>query len=247
MAWFFSARFSTSFTRNSFNLAVCRSVGREPSASLSQLWAEWLRTKTRGLKKVNEAKSCNKLCKEHWAADLGLRKQSKEYISIIIFMNMKTTLKTDNNKFTYMTLALSWMRIVVLYLNVDSEIKVHRLCFCLFCQCFTLGQSTRRQAKQNSGLPRGGKLFCQTIYMSTGGTIRLFIVLPQYCTTHWQLVGAPALQIAAVKISLPFGHIPLLHVSIFFLPPVGKTSQITLLMNRADIIPVIAGRCILLP
>lgn len=60
-------------------------------------------------------------------------------------------------------------------------------------------------------------------------------------------MGARALQIAAVKISLPFGHIPLLSVSIFFLLPVSETSQITLLMNRADIIPVIAGRCILLP
>lgn len=60
-------------------------------------------------------------------------------------------------------------------------------------------------------------------------------------------MGARALQIVAVKISLPFGHIPLLRVSIFFLPPVSETSQITLLMNRADIIPVITGRCILLP
>lgn len=54
-------------------------------------------------------------------------------------------------------------------------------------------------------------------------------------------MGAPAWQIAAVKISLPFGRIPLRRVSVFVLPPVGETSQITLLMNGADIIPVIAG------
>lgn len=63
----------------------------------------------------------------------------------------------------------------------------------------------------------------------------------------WQLLGARTLQIAAVKISLPFGHIPLLPVSVFSLPPVSKTRQITSLMNRADTIPVIAERCILLP
>lgn len=63
----------------------------------------------------------------------------------------------------------------------------------------------------------------------------------------WQLLGARTLQIAAVKISLPFGQIPLLPVSVFSLPPLSKTWQITPLMNRADTIPVIAQRCILLP
>lgn len=62
-----------------------------------------------------------------------------------------------------------------------------------------------------------------------------------------QLLGARTLQIAAVKISLPFGHIPLLPVSVFSLPAVSRTRQITSLMNRADTIPVIAERCILLP
>lgn len=43
-----------------------------------------------------------------------------------------------------------------------------------------------------------------------------------HCTTFWQLLGAGQLQIAAVKISLPFGRLPLPHVSIITAAPVGK-------------------------
>lgn len=47
--------------------------------------------------------------------------------------------------------------------------------------------------------------------------------LPQRCSTLWQLMGGPALQIAAVKTPVPFGGIPLPHVSIFAVAAVGES------------------------
>lgn len=133
----------------------------------------------------------------------------------------------------------------ILYYNVHAEMTVQHLCF-----VFPVSVSLLANLPED----KLSKIVDCLEVVSYSVKLSIFLLerqsdvsLPRCCTTIWQLMGDPVLQIAAVKISLPFGHIPLLCVSIFFLPPVGKTSQITYLMNRADIIPVIAGRCILLP
>lgn len=71
-------------------------------------------------------------------------------------------------------------------------------------QCFALGKPTRGQAEQNSGLPGSGEL-----------KLQFHQYYARDCATLWQLTEVWSLQIVAVKISLAFGHIPLLRVSRF--------------------------------
>ena len=149
-----------------------------------------------------------------------------------------------------------------LYRSVYAEINVHHLCFLFSVSVSLLANLPEDKLSKivdclevvsySVKLSLSLSLFFSFFFFIFSNIQEGQFDFSLYCLSglrnpFWKLMGAPALQIAAVKISLPFGHIPLLHVSIFSLPPVGKTSQITLLMNRADIIPVIARRCILLP
>lgn len=106
-------------------------------------------------------------------------------------------------------------------------------------QRFAVGKSTRGQAEQNGGLPGSGKLSRRT---TTPPVLRWRLRNP--LAAHGSLNAADSCCQNIISI-WPYTITARQHV--LSVPPVSETSQMTVLMNGADIIPVITGCCILLP